>query len=187
MPTRFAFILITLSSLAPCATAGADVEEIVNYRAYSPAFASSGQPTAEQLAELEAVGFERVIYVAFSDHQNSLENEDRLVKNLGMEYVHIPVDWEAPTAADFALIAAAIDQTPPRRTLLHCQVNFRASAFAFLYRVLYEDVPIREAKADMNSVWRPDDTWRALIFEVLEANGESPHCDDCDWSTEHDE
>lgn len=187
MPTRIALVLIVFSGLALCATAGADVEDIVNYRAYSPAFASSGQPTAGQLAELEAAGFERVIYVAFSDHRNSLANEDRLVRDLGMQYVHIPVHWEAPTAADFALVAAAIDQAPPRKTLLHCQVNFRASAFAFLYRVLYEDVPIAEAKADMNSVWTPDDTWRKLIFDVLEANGESPHCDGCDWSTEQHE
>lgn len=184
MSKRHVLVLLYLFALAFGTAAEAAVEDIVNYRAYSPGFSSSGQPSAGQLAELEKAGFERIVYVAFSDHRNSLPNEDRLVKDLGMEYVHIPVDWESPTAADFALIAAAIDQPPARRTLLHCQVNFRASAFAFLYRVLYEDVPVVEAKADMNSVWTPDDTWRRLIFDVLEANGASPDCDGCDWSIE---
>ena len=41
---------------------------------------------------------------------------------------------------------------------------------------------IAEAKADMNSIWTPNETWRDLIFAVLEDNGLSPHCDGCDWT-----
>lgn len=172
-------------ALAACGQASADVDDITNYKAYSPGFASSGLPTAEQLESLREAGYERVVYIAYSDHGNSLEHEDRLVKELGMEFVHIPVEWEAPTASDFALVAAAID-TSPGKTLLHCQVNYRASAFSLLYRVLYENVPLIEAKADMNQIWTPNETWRDLIFEVLEANGVSPDCDGCDWSTDND-
>ena len=175
-------------ALAACmAVAGspvraAGVAEIVNYREYTPTFASAGQPTAEQLQLLRDEGYERIIYVAFSDQERSLPHEDRLVKELGMEYVHIPVDWDAPTMNDFELISAALGQAPDKKTLLHCQVNFRASAFSFLYRVLYDDVPIAEAKADMNAVWTPNEVWRDLIFEVLASGGVSPDCDGCDWS-----
>jgi len=159
-----------------------DVNDIVNFREYSERFASAGQPTEAQLEAVRDAGYDRVVYVAYSDQRNSLEHEDRIVKRLGMEYVHIPVEWEAPTSSDFAMIAAAIRDNGDGKTLLHCQVNYRASAFSFLYRVLYEDVPIAEAKADMNSVWTPNETWRDLIFDVLEANGVTPECDDCDWS-----
>ena len=51
-------------------------------------------------------------------------------------------------------------------------------------RVLYEDVPVADAKADMNSVWQPNETWQALIFGILEENGKSPHCDGCSWETD---
>ena len=27
--------------------------------------------------------------------------------------------------------------------------------FLFLYRVLYQDVPVAQAKADMNTIWKP--------------------------------
>ena len=67
------------------------------------------------------------------------------------------------------------------KTLVHCQVNFRASTFSFLYRVLHEDVPVGEAKDDLDGVWVPNATWRQLIFDVLEANGISPDCDSCLW------
>jgi len=159
-----------------------DVEEIVNFHEYSARFASAGQPTADQLEQLKEAGFERIIYAAYSDQPNSLANEDRLVKELGMEYVHVPVEWSAPTVADFELIAAALTQDPSRKTLLHCQVNYRASAFSFLYRVLYEDVPVADAKADLNAVWVPNSTWRDLIFAVLAKHAISPHCDGCDWT-----
>ena len=160
----------------------ADVDEIVNLRAYSPTFSSAGQPTAEQLSLIRDAGFERVVYVAYSDQPKALVNEDRLVKELGMQYVHIPVEWEAPTADDYHMVAAALRGNASRKTLLHCQVNYRASAFSFLYRVLEEGVDIAEAKADMNTVWTPNETWRDLIFEVLESAGVSPECPDCDWT-----
>jgi hypothetical protein len=38
-----------------------------------------------------------------------------------------------------------------------------------------------ESKEDMNTVWVPDDTWRNLIFNILEDNDVSPHCDTCLW------
>lgn len=173
---------LACAALAGSLAAGAAEDEIVNYREYSPRFASAGQPTAQQLEALRERGFQRVVYIAFSDHENALENEDRLVKSLGMEYLQIPVDWEAPTAGDFYQFAGAMRSAPEKKTLLHCQVNFRAAAFAFLYRVLYEDVPVAEAKQAMNSVWTPNETWRQLIFEILEENDRSPHCDGCDWS-----
>ncbi len=181
---RLSSVLVLLA--AGIANAADSVEDIVNFRQYSPSFASAGQPTAEQMEAIAAAGFKRVVYVAYSDHDNSLASEDRIAKNLGLEYVHIPVEWNAPTASDFSLVAAALNGDSERPTLLHCQVNYRASAFSFLYRVLYQGVDMREAKADMNSVWQPNDTWRALIFEVLQAEGRDPNCDGCDWSGSDD-
>lgn len=158
------------------------VEDILNYREYSPLFASAGQPTPVQLEALRDKGFERVIYIAFSNNPNALANEDQLVKALGMDYLHIPVDWNNPTARDFYTFADAMQRDTQMKTLLHCQINARATAFSFLYRVIYEGVSVAEAKEDMNTVWKPNETWRDLIFAVLEENGKSAECDTCDWS-----
>ncbi len=158
-----------------------ELSDISNYREYSPTFSSSGQPTKEQLEMLKDAGFERIVYIAFSNNGGAIADEDVVVKELGMDYVHIPVIWDQPTASDFYAFAGSMQREADRKTLLHCQVNYRASAFSFLYRVLYEDVPIADAKADMNSVWLPNETWQNLIFEILEENGKSPHCDICLW------
>jgi protein tyrosine phosphatase (PTP) superfamily phosphohydrolase (DUF442 family) len=166
---------------ASASTSG--VEDIVNYVEYSATLSSAGQPTAAQLESVADTGYERVVFLAFSDHDESLTNEDRLVKDLGMEYAHIPVDWDAPRNSDFRMFAGLMAREPGKKTLVHCQVNFRASTFSFLYRVLYQDVPLGLAKEDLNSVWVPNDTWRKFIFAVLEENGLSPDCDTCLWES----
>ncbi len=171
-----AFLALTLA-----AGARAELADIPNYREYSEQFASAGQPSEDQLAEVRDAGFERVVYIAFSNSGDALPEEDQIVRDLGMDYVHIPVVWNEPRADDFGSFAAIMQQAPDRKTLLHCQVNFRASAFSFLYRVLYEDVPVAEAKADMNSVWEPNEIWRDFIFGVLESHGVSPDCPGCSW------
>ena len=154
--------------------------DITNFRQYSATFASSGQPTKEQFSAIAQNGFERIVYIAFTNNPNALPDADQVVKELGMEYMHIPVTWNNPLPADFYAFADSLRRDTDKKTLLHCQVNARATAFSFLYRVIYEGVDIAEAKADMNSVWQPNETWRDFIFAVLAENGISPECDECD-------
>jgi protein tyrosine phosphatase (PTP) superfamily phosphohydrolase (DUF442 family) len=154
---------------------------VLNFRLYSSSFASSGQPTAEQLRVIREAGFERVVNLGFTDKEHSIEAEDRLVKNLGMDYIQIAVDPKHPQIDEFYAFADTMQRDTSRKTLLHCRTNGRASAFSFLYRVIYLGVPVEQAKADMNSVWQPNEVWRAFIFEVLAQNNMSPYCDTCDW------
>ena len=184
---RLLAVIFALSATLWCGVGAAAaepnaVESPVNYLSYSERFASAGQPTAEQLTALKANGFERIIYIAFSDQERSLRHEDRLVKQLGMEYLHIPVDFGAPLISEFEAFAAAMARDPGKKTLLHCQVNYRATAFAMLFRVLYQDVPLAEAKAAMNRIWTPNAVWTRFILDVLEANDIDPNCEGCDWT-----
>jgi protein tyrosine phosphatase (PTP) superfamily phosphohydrolase (DUF442 family) len=159
-----------------------DLAEIINFRQYSDSFASSGQPSREQFSVLADKGFERIIYIAFSNNRNALPDADLLVKDLGMEYLHIPVSFDAPLAEEFYVFADSMKRYTAKKTLLHCQVNARATAFSFLYRVIYQDVAIKDAKADMNTVWQPNQNWKDFIFAILDENNIEPECDECDWS-----
>ena len=175
---------LTLTIILFAAAAQGDdaaLRELTNYREYSPLLSSSGQPSEAQLQAVRDAGFERVVFLAFSDSEGSVPGEDAMVRKLGMEYAHIPVDWDKPRADDFYMFAGLMNGGVKKKTLVHCQVNFRASTFSFLYRVLHEGVPVDAAKDDLNGVWVPNDTWRELIFEVLEDNGVSPNCDACLW------
>ncbi len=154
---------------------------IVNYRRYTPFFASSGQPSAEQLEWIARQGIERVIYLAYTDNESAIPAEDRIVTGLGMRYVHVPIDFENPTVGDFNLFTRLMQQQPIENTLVHCQVNFRAATFSFLYRVIYLKVPMAEAKVALDSVWEPTPVWFEFIKVVLHDHGMSLECDGCDW------
>ena len=156
--------------------------DITNFRQYSATFASSGQPTKDQFSAIAENGFERIVYIAFTNNTNALPDADQVVKGLGMEYMHIPVTWDNPLPSDFYAFADSLRRDTDKKTLLHCQVNARATAFSFLYRVIYEGVDIAEAKTDMNTVWQPNETWRDFIVAVLAENGMSSECEDCDWT-----
>ena len=176
-------VIGALMSLASSHLIAADkLTDIPNYLEYSTTFSSSGQPSAEQLGAVAEAGFERVIYLAFSDNQTAIETEDRVVKTLGMDYVHIPVDFDKPTLKDFEDFAAILNRDTRERTLLHCQINLRASSFSFLYRVIYGGIPMAKAKQDLDSIWVPDETWYKFIVEVLKQHGLSQECDECDWA-----
>lgn len=152
-------------------TTGERALSLLNQIDYSPSLTASGQPTAEALELAARSGYSRVIFLAFSNHQNALENEDAIVKALDMEFIHIPVEWEAPSLADFGIFAAAMKVPTKQRTLLHCEVNFRASVFGFLYQVIYEGVPMDEAISLMHAIWVPNEVWEEFIVRVLTVNG----------------
>lgn len=173
--------LLTLGSLAS-AQDGQDLGEILNFRQYTPLFSSAGQPSREQLSLIKQTGYDRIIYIAFNNGRTAIPDEDQLVKDLGMDYLHIAVDFNKPSIRDFDAFADAMQREPQSKTFLHCQVNARASAFSFLYRVVYQGVDITEAKADMNTVWQPNAVWRDFIFAVMADRDMSAQCETCDWT-----
>ncbi len=173
--------LLSTSSLA-VEEPPAELAEIINFRQYSDTFASAGQPTEEQFSAIAEAGYERVVYIAFTSNPNALPDADQVVKGLGMEYMQLPVDFSNPLPDDFYAFADSMQRNTDKKTLLHCQVNARATAFSFLYRVIYDDVPVAEAKEDMNTVWQPNETWRDFIFEVMGQNDVDPNCEGCDWT-----
>ena len=175
------FLAAFLLPFSAYAQSGDTLEDVLNYIEYSPDFASAGQPTEAQFRAVRDAGYERVVYIAFTNNDNALPNADQIVSGLGMDYLHIPVEWDNPQPRDFYAFADAMQRTQ-MKTLLHCQVNARATAFSFLYRVIHQEVPLAEAKQDMNLVWQPNETWRDFIFTVLEQEGVDPHCESCDWT-----
>ncbi len=163
------------------AATAANAEKPVNFIAYDEGFASSGQPTAEQIEALSYQGYERIVYLAFGDHDTSLANEDRIARNHGFDYVQLPVIWDKPSYHDFRTFAA-IMQSSDKNTLVHCQVNYRASTFSMLYRIIHQGVDVGDAKDDMNQVWQPTEAWRNFIFSVLARHGIDAACEACDWT-----
>ena len=83
-----------------------------------------------------------------------------------MTYVHIPVQFGAPTEADLLAFFAAMGAHRCRLLLVHCGANYRVSAFLGLYNMLMLGQPRDEAFALMDSVWKPNPVWTQFIEEM---------------------
>ncbi len=143
------------------------MEQILNFLPISTHLGTAGQPTPEQFATIRAAGYEVVINLAMPTSTNALPKEAALVREQGMEYVHIPVVWEAPTLTDLERFLAVMDRLQGKKVLVHCALNMRVSCFVLLYRVLRQGVPLDEARETMLTIWQPDLVWQSYIERCL--------------------
>jgi len=149
------------------------IHEIYNYRQAAPDLATSGQPDEDELAAIAAAGYHVVINLALHDDPRySLRDEAASVQNLGLEYIHIPVVFSAPTESDLLKFFDAMARHQHQRVWVHCAANKRVSAFVGLYRCLREGWPEHRAFALMRDVWQPDPVWSTFIAsQLVQSNG----------------
>jgi protein tyrosine phosphatase (PTP) superfamily phosphohydrolase (DUF442 family) len=128
---------------------------------------TAGSPTLEDLHHLHSAGVRVVINLALASSPDALPQEGALVNALGMEYIHIPVEWENPTRQNLTDFFTAMEACQERSTLVHCVKNMRVSAFVYLYRILQLGWSEENARRDLLKVWEPTGTWDDFIAEML--------------------
>lgn len=142
------------------------MEDILNFYQISPLLASSGQPTAEQFELISAAGYQVVINLALVNSSNAIVNEDGVVTQSGMSYLHLPVSWEQPQMSDFLLFARLMSALDGQKVWVHCAKNMRVSCFLYLYRKHILKWLDATARYPMNQLWQPDGVWAELINAV---------------------
>ena len=160
-------VLCALGTLAPRVHAQSE-SPAINYVVASERLHTSGQPDAEQLGTLADRGFDLVINLATPTSPNTVSTEGQLVTATGTSYVNIPVDWQAPSYADFELFSGILNLPQHEQVLIHCMLNYRASMFTFLYRTVHRDVAPAEAYEAVAAVWEPQDQWIEFGQMVLD-------------------
>ncbi len=139
--------------------------DILNFVQLTPHVGTSGQPLAHQFQQIADAGYKTVINLAMADSDNALADEGALVAGTGMTYIHLPVDFAAPTAAHAKRFIAFMEVVASEPVFVHCAMNLRVSAFMYLYlrhaKGLYEEM----AKSPMLDKWAPrmDAVWRDFL------------------------
>ena len=145
------------------------LSEARNFRQVDERLLTAGQPNEAQLADAARQGVKVVINLALHDDPRySLADEAGCVHGLGMQYVHIPVQFNAPTEENLRTFIGAMDAHKDEKILVHCAANYRVTAFVGLYRVLCEGCGADKAFEPMRSVWEPDPVWKEFIGNILQ-------------------
>ena len=151
-----------------------DLDEIINWRRWSDQITLSGQPTEQQLREIAALGVSHIINLGPHSNKGALPDEAQSVADAGMEYIYIPVDFDAPTQADFDAFEQALGGLGNAKTHVHCIYNARVSAFMYK-RAKLRNERISDAFALMDGIWRPGAVWAELVSTEPTENGKNQY------------
>jgi protein tyrosine phosphatase (PTP) superfamily phosphohydrolase (DUF442 family) len=164
-------LLLAGTALAPGVAAAGGLEA-PNEVVIDARWVSAGQPSRAGLRRLKSLGFERVLYLAPSQVGDAIPEEPDVVRAQGLRFDHVPIPWEAPALAHVDAVFDCLRQAPVEaKTLVHCQVNMRASSLVFLHRVLVRGHDPEQAWGAVQRVWTPRGRWRALLDAALQRGG----------------
>jgi protein tyrosine phosphatase (PTP) superfamily phosphohydrolase (DUF442 family) len=94
-----------------------------NFRLINEQLTTSGSLNREQLASLKKQGYVKLIDLLPPDNKHALADEKMLVESQGIEYIWIPVAWDAPTEDNYSSFVTALEQTQKQKTHIHCAAN----------------------------------------------------------------
>lgn len=146
--------------------AGARIETIINYYELADGLVSSGQPSPAEFSAIRDAGYQVIINLVPTDAQMALANEKEIVESLGMQHIHIPVIWDSPQVRDVENFFDAMQHNRDKKVFVHCEVNYRASSFMYLYRKKFLGVDEKQARQDLQWIWAPNETWKKFIQDI---------------------
>lgn len=143
------------------------IEQSYNFRRVDEHITTSGVVSPGQLRNLRSEGYDAVINLLPSNSEHAVADEETIVRDQGVEYVHIPVDFEAPTHEDFRAFVDAMDARVDQKIHVHCAANYRVSAFYALYALRKGLRTEDEAMSFIHDLWNPADhpAWMAFLTE----------------------
>ena len=143
------------------------IEDSYNFRRIHERLTTSGLVSAEQLNDLQNEGYDAVINLLPESNPRAVADEGRIVRDQGLDYVYIPVDFAAPTHADLQAFADAMDARTGQKIHVHCAANYRVSAFYSLYALRKGLCTEAEANDIVQDIWNPADhpPWMAFITD----------------------
>lgn len=139
------------------------MENILNYIKINELISTAGQPTVEQFKIIQENDFDIVINLALSNSTNAIENEDKVVSELGMTYIHIPVDFENPKLSDVKQFLNILQALGSNKVFIHCAMNYRVSAFMYIYHKYILKTPFDNIDLSMFEQWGPNEIWQSII------------------------
>ncbi len=143
----------------------ANLSSLKNYVQLTSDIGTSGQPKADQFALIAEAGYQTVINLALADSDHAIPSEGSIVTGLGMRYVHIPVQFDAPTQEDLRCFIGIMEALRGTQVWVHCVVNARVSAFLYLYLHHVRGLAAEKARSPVLERWEPkmDAVWRQFL------------------------
>jgi protein tyrosine phosphatase (PTP) superfamily phosphohydrolase (DUF442 family) len=139
------------------------MESIKNFVQLTDDVATAGQPKFSEFKEIERAGYNYIVNLGMLDHPHAVVEEDKVVSDLGLTYVHIPVAFDSPTKEQVRFFCNLMSSLKGSKVFVHCIMNFRVSAFMYHYLSKVEKLSEEQSKSLMFNYWELDPVWEELM------------------------
>ena len=146
------------------------MQNLLNFHQLTDDIATAGQPAKDQFAAIQRAGYSTVINLAMSNSSNAVPEEEAIVTELGMRYVHIPVPFDKPDIQHLRIFIAVMTALSGQKVFVHCALNMRVSAFLYQYLVQVRGVAPEQARSPILIGWLPnmEAEWQAIMSASAE-------------------
>ncbi|QIR40969.1 phosphatase [Tolypothrix sp. PCC 7910] len=124
---------------------------------------TTGQVVPHQLKQAKQEGFKSVLNLRSPDELGFLKDEQKVVEELGLHYVNVPLKLENLNEELITKILTTLDQLP-KPTVIHCAAAMRSTGIALL------SVAIQEGLTPEQTLMKA----KSLGFGFFEHAGVSP-------------
>ena len=145
---------------------------IRNFAMLDERVATGGQPSEQQLELLVEAGIEAVINLGLLDPRYALEDEARSVSALGMEYHHLPVQFDRPEPSDYDRFEEIMRAAGTKKVFVHCAMNYRVSCFTALWAERELGWSRERADGWIRRQWQTDAVWSDFLARVRRATNQ---------------
>jgi len=139
------------------------MNSIKNFVQLTGDVATAGQPTKAELKSIAQAGYQYVINLGMLDHRFAIAEEDKVVSELGLTYIHIPVAFDSPTKEQVRFFCNLMSSLKGKKVFVHCILNYRASAFMYHYLSKVEKRSEANSKSFIFERWELDPVWQELM------------------------
>ncbi len=143
------------------------MDDIDNFWELTPNLAIAGQPALGGLELLADAGYQTIVNLGLNNADYSIAEEASYLKQLGMVYVSIPVDFKTPQSREYLRFLNSMNLQQHKKVLVHCENNQRASVFAVLYLIMSEKVSQIDGWNTIHEFWEPDLVWESFFYQEL--------------------
>lgn len=149
--TKRVFLVMFLLAVSCAGVRAQESLSAINFLRVNDEVCTAGQPSMDDLVKLKAQGIRAVINLRRASEHNA-EEETAKARELGLRYIHIPVDGNNIQDAQVAEFLRVTSDPENRPMFIHCAVANRVGGFWMIRRALVDKWPLADAEAEAKKV-----------------------------------
>lgn len=168
-------VLAGTALLVTLADAGAQTPQtypgVTKFTRVDAVVACAGATEISALEQLKKDGFVAVINLRPASEPNAnVEQSEARAKELGLKYIHIPFNGQAPEASAVDTFLARVADRSNQPVFIHCGTANRVGAMWLTKRVLQDGYTIEKATAEAKAIGLTSPVLEKFMLEYIAAH-----------------